>query len=105
MIDLGDDGLAYLSGAGDVEEWLGDPFDPTQRFSFKRSVELDEQDSYPEEACALLNAVALQNFYIPVGLGGKLQGFDEMFLILRLVARRDLTVAIAHGKSFLGAIS
>ncbi|HET8843515.1 MAG TPA: acyl-CoA dehydrogenase, partial [Ktedonobacteraceae bacterium] len=47
----------------------------------------------------------IHHYYIPEESGGKLTSFEEIFLLMRLVARRDLTVAIAHGGTFLGAIA
>jgi alkylation response protein AidB-like acyl-CoA dehydrogenase len=91
--------------AKELEEFLGSPLDPKNIFSFKRSVELDESTQYPEQACELLNAWGLQEYYIPVSEGGKHKSFDELLALMRIVARRDLTVAIAHAKTFLGAVS
>src|SRR5579872_3459649 len=86
-------------------EWeLGDPRDVKQAFSFTRSLELDEQDAYPEAACRLLDDAGIQKYYVPKDDGGELTTFPELAAIFRLVARRDLTVAIAHHKTFLGAV-
>jgi alkylation response protein AidB-like acyl-CoA dehydrogenase len=42
---------------------------------------------------------------VPARLGGKLVDHLGSSLMVRAVARRDLTVAIAHAKTFLGAVS
>ena len=42
---------------------------------------------------------------MPARLGGKLVDHLGSSLMVRAVARRDLTVAIAHAKTFLGAVS
>ncbi len=87
-----------------LEAQLGDPDDVDQVLSFKRAVELDERDEYPEDACALLDRLGIQDYYIPVTEGGRLTSFEELAAIGRTVARRDLTTAIAHHKTFLAAV-
>ena len=90
--------------AGSLENLLGDPLNPEMVFSFKRSVELDEKDDYPEHACDLLNQWGMQDYYIPVECGGKLFSFEELLSLIRVIARRDYTVAVAHVKTYLGAV-
>jgi alkylation response protein AidB-like acyl-CoA dehydrogenase len=53
--------------------------------------------------CAALDSLGLPACYVPAEHGGALHSYEEMFQLLRCVARRDLTVAVAHGKTFLGA--
>ena len=96
--------LAQYGTAEALERYLGDPGNPENVFSFKHSIDLDERDEYPEEICQLLNQWGVYEYYIPVGYGGKLTSFEEMLSIARTIARRDLTVAIAHGCTYLGAV-
>ncbi len=91
--------------AEELEAFLGSPLDPENALSFKRSVELDEAEQYPEQAGELLNEWGLHLYYIPDAEGGRQKSFDELLALLKVVARRDLTLAIAHGKTFLGAVS
>jgi len=86
-----------------LEQALGDPFDPAGLFSFHRAVEVDEREEFPAGACQFLDQEGVPDYYIPARYGGRLQGFDEVWLLLRVIARRDLSVAIAHSKTFLGA--
>ncbi|HEY0098836.1 MAG TPA: acyl-CoA dehydrogenase [Pyrinomonadaceae bacterium] len=88
-----------------LERLFGDPFAPENAFSFKNAVALDEREEYPAQACQLLDALKVSDYYIPSTLGGKLASFEEFINVLRVIARRDLTVAIAHGKTYLGAIA
>jgi alkylation response protein AidB-like acyl-CoA dehydrogenase len=74
------------------------------RMPFSRAVELDEREEFPEEFAALLREVGAHHYLIPRELGGALESFEENILNLRLIARRDLTTAIAFGQTFLGAI-
>ncbi|HEX8845590.1 MAG TPA: hypothetical protein VF791_13140, partial [Pyrinomonadaceae bacterium] len=45
--------------AAALEQYLGDPSDERNPFSFAHAVELDEREQYPEQACALLDAWGL----------------------------------------------
>ena len=92
----------YLSAEA-FERHLGDPMNPEQAFSFKRVIESDELESYPTELCKLLHQCAFDEYYIPSQYGGKLTSFEEMLAISRVIARRDLTVTIAHGSTYLGS--
>ncbi|MET0649586.1 MAG: AMP-binding protein [Pyrinomonadaceae bacterium] len=88
-----------------LELSLGDPFAPGGVFSLADAVALDEREAYPEDACRLLDDLRFFEFYIPPECGGRLESVEELVAVLRTVARRDLTVAVAHGKTFLGAVA
>ena len=83
-----------------LEQFLGDPLE-----SFKRAVELDERDEYPAETCGVLDQWGLNDYYVPIELGGRLESFEEFLSLVRVVARRDMTAAVAHVKTYLGAVS
>ncbi|WP_328916602.1 MULTISPECIES: acyl-CoA dehydrogenase family protein [unclassified Streptomyces] len=86
-------------------EWdLGDPKEPGTLFSHAHSLALDEQEEFPAALCALLDELGLHEFYVPVAHGGRLTDYEQLVQLMRTVARRDLTVAIAHGKTYLGAV-
>jgi alkylation response protein AidB-like acyl-CoA dehydrogenase len=87
------------------EHFLGDPTNAEEVFSFKRAVELDELEEYPSEACDLLDEWGLNDYYVPRECGGRLESYEELLALVRAVARRDLTVAVAHVKTYLGAVS
>ncbi|HKV37016.1 MAG TPA: acyl-CoA dehydrogenase [Pyrinomonadaceae bacterium] len=97
--------LPQYSAAESLEQRLGDPFAPGNAFSFGNAVALDEREEYPEQACEILDALKVSDHYIPSQLGGELKSFEEFIAVLRMIARRDLTVAIAHGKTYLGAVA
>ncbi|HEY0098833.1 MAG TPA: acyl-CoA dehydrogenase [Pyrinomonadaceae bacterium] len=91
--------------AEELEGYLGDPQDGRNGFSFAQAVALDEGEEYPEQACALLDAWGLPDFYVPVQWGGRLRSYEELISLLRVVARRNLSVIVAHAKSFLGTVN
>ncbi|MFB4300954.1 acyl-CoA dehydrogenase family protein [Actinomadura sp. NTSP31] len=73
-------------------------------FSAERSGELDRAEELPADACALLDAFGLPAYYVPAEAGGRLDDHELLFHLLRTVAARDLTAAVAHGKTYLGAM-
>ncbi|QKZ16014.1 acyl-CoA dehydrogenase family protein [Streptomyces chartreusis] len=62
-------------------------------------VGLDDREEFPDGAVRLLDEAGLPAHYVLTPDGD----FSRTVRLLRAVARRDLTVAIAHGKTFLGA--
>lgn len=95
---------AYAAAA-EFDRLLGDPRDAGRLFSHACSLALDEREEFPLEICRELDLLGLPAHYVPVAHGGELRSFEETLQIVRTIARRDLTVAIAHGKTFLGAAS
>jgi alkylation response protein AidB-like acyl-CoA dehydrogenase len=97
--------LAQYERAEELEKYLGDPLDAENVFSFARSVELDERDEYPEQACNQLDQWGFHQYHVPVEYGGRLRSFEELISLVRIIARRDLTVAVAYVKTYLGAVA
>lgn len=89
----------------DFEAYLGDPHSPDVSFSYEHCARLDAAEEFPARIIQLLNEWGLHRHYVPVELGGALQDYVTPSQLIRAVARRDLTVAIAHGKTFLGCAS
>ncbi|MER6169098.1 acyl-CoA dehydrogenase family protein [Streptomyces violaceorubidus] len=63
--------------------------------------DLDEREEFPADAVAALDRAGLPQAYV---IAADFD-FPRLVQLARTVARRDLTVAIAHGKTFLGAAS
>jgi alkylation response protein AidB-like acyl-CoA dehydrogenase len=91
-----------LRTAQRLDRELGDPYDPREEFSYARRVEEDEAERYPGTALRRLLQLQLQHYYVPRGLGGKFRSFQEVGALVRVVARRDLTIAVVHAGSLLG---
>jgi alkylation response protein AidB-like acyl-CoA dehydrogenase len=64
----------------------------------------DEEETYPQSAEDALRGWGAAEYLIPVALGGKLGDVEELFSLLRAVARRDLTVAVSFGANLLAAL-
>lgn len=64
----------------------------------------DEAEAFPEAAHRLLGDAGVAAHYVPRRHGGLLHGLDGPWSVLRVVAGHDLTLAVAHGKTFLGAM-
>ena len=96
---------ASYTAAERLEVFLGDPADPHSPLGYASCADLDDAEEFPTEACAALDDYGLQRHYVPVRHGGLLTSYEEAVQLVRAVARRDLTVAIAHGKTYFGASS
>src|SRR4051812_35991535 len=91
-----------LQNAQRLDRELGDPYDPREEFSYARRVDEDEAERYPSRALRRLLQLQFHQYYVPRGLGGKFQSFQEGGALVRVVARRDLTIAVIHAVSLLG---
>lgn len=91
--------------AAKLDPLLGDPHDRGGLFSFAACAGLDEREDFPTEICRWLDELGLPAYYVPARLGGAANTFEETLQVIRLLARRDLGVAISHAKTFLGAAS
>jgi alkylation response protein AidB-like acyl-CoA dehydrogenase len=87
-----------------LDAWLGDPADPSRPFCYAASARWDRAEEFPAAAVRTLDLWGLADHYVPASYGGSLRRLDELLDLVRVVARRDLTVAIAHVKTFLGAV-
>lgn len=91
--------------AAELDDLFGDPWDERSLISHAESVDLDQRSRFPQRAFDAVNRSGLQADYVPAEFGGTLTDLLTPVLGVRAVARRDLTAAVAHGKTLLGAIS
>lgn len=89
----------------EFEKALGAPYNPANLYSNHSLLALDQESEFPNLVVNKLNDWGLAHYYIPEEYGGKLKGYDQLFHLIRLASRRDLTVAIGHGKTMLGAVA
>ena len=95
---------SVLAPVREFDRFLGDASDAEAVVSTERSIELDERSEFPADSIAAINAWGLQQYYIPAEHGGRLTDALAPLLMIRHLARRDVTVAVAHGKTFLGSV-
>ncbi len=78
---------------------LGDPDDESRPFARRHIAELDRARTVPRPGCAPSSTGSgLPAWYVPAALGGRLARLDQLAQTVRVVAGRDLTVAIAHAQ-------
>ena len=94
-----------LALARELEVRLGDPRDARREFSYARVAELDRAEEFPEAVCRELDALGLPRWFVPAEHGGELRGSEELSQLIRILSRRDFTSALAHAKTYLGAVS
>lgn len=90
--------------AEEFDRFLGDPNDPGNVFSYAHCAELDNKEEFPADICHRFEEWGLPDHYVPVEYGGRLRDYEQVLQLVRAIARRDLTCAIGHGKTYLGGV-
>lgn len=93
-----------LTRGAELEQRLGDPRDPSTVTGFHAALLADEQERFPDAAWDQLAQLDYFRLFVPPELGGRFSQLTELLLLGRLVARRDLTLAVAAGQCLLGAL-
>jgi len=83
-----------------LEKDLGDPLNPDNPLSYKRVIEIDENEEFPHEEILWLYDWKLQHYYIPTDCGGEFTSFEEFVAFVRVLSRRDQTIGIAFTTLF-----
>jgi alkylation response protein AidB-like acyl-CoA dehydrogenase len=94
---------SYTSAVHELDRVLG--HGAGAAFAPAALAELDHREEFPAAACRALDDFGLHRHYVPARHGGLLVDFAELMQLVRAVARRDLTVAVAHAKTLLGTAS
>jgi alkylation response protein AidB-like acyl-CoA dehydrogenase len=89
----------------DFEAYFAHPDAPEGRFTHAQVSHYDRSSAFPQAIIDEMQAWQVSHWYVPAKLGGKLASFDELYMLIRLLARRDLSATIGHAKTFLGAVS
>ncbi|MEB8343392.1 acyl-CoA dehydrogenase family protein [Streptomyces endophyticus] len=82
--------------AESLERWLGDPERETNSTSFVRALELDEREELPAAGIDQLRAFGFHRYFVPERLGGELRSAEELLTLTRVIARRDMNVAVSE---------
>jgi alkylation response protein AidB-like acyl-CoA dehydrogenase len=96
---------SVYAAADRLERHLGDPAQGDAIVSWEACVAHDERDEFPEGMVRALDDARVHHYYVPAEVGGSIRSYEEVLSVLRVVSRRDLTLAIAHAKSYLGAVA
>ena len=87
-----------------LDRAMGDPASDDGPLGFRWAVRLDEREEFPAQAAAELDRLGVCKHYVPIHAGGELRSFEELACMQRAIARRDVTLAVAHGKTGLGTL-
>jgi len=97
--------LLAAASAEALDRSLGHPLEDGRPFSFRQLIALDESEHYPESQLGALRDLGLHRYHIPAQDGGALTSVQELILLVQLLARRDLSVAVAHSTTLLGSMT
>ncbi|MFJ5275277.1 acyl-CoA dehydrogenase [Streptomyces parvulus] len=64
--------------------------------SFRRGLELDEREELPAEGIDRTRAFGFHRYFVPDWLGGELRTTEELLWLTRVIARRDMNVAVSE---------
>lgn len=87
--------LPQYAPAFALERALGDPALAANTLSSRVAMALDEADAFPVAAMALLQRLELPSAYVPRPLGGRFDSCEATMALGRVIARRDMTVAVS----------
>jgi alkylation response protein AidB-like acyl-CoA dehydrogenase len=82
--------------AEDAEIWLGDPELAANTLSFARALELDEREELPADGIRRLRSFGFHRYFVPAQYGGQLRSCEELLMLSRVTARRDMNVAVSE---------
>lgn len=82
--------------AESLERWLGDPERESNSTSFVRALELDEREELPAAGIDQLRAFGFHRYFVPETLGGELRSTEQLLTLTRVIARRDMNVAVSE---------
>ncbi|MFE2532710.1 acyl-CoA dehydrogenase family protein [Streptomyces sp. NPDC059371] len=79
-----------------LEDWLGDPAVERNSLSFAGALELDERDELPSAGIERVRAFGFNRYFVPERLGGDLRATEDILMLTRVIARRDMNVAVSE---------
>lgn len=86
------------------ENYLGNPFNPTSLITAQAILYSDELEQLNEEHLAVIKNWGYFDFFIPHTLDGKFNSLQAIYLLTKVLARRDLTLTIALNLNFLASL-
>lgn len=79
-----------------LEDWLGDPEVGSNSLSYRRALELDEREELPSAGIDQVRAFGFNRYFVPESLGGDLRSAEQILMLTRVIARRDMNVAVSE---------
>ncbi|MEV8538208.1 acyl-CoA dehydrogenase [Streptomyces sp. NPDC051572] len=79
-----------------LEGWLGDPEVESNALSFAGALALDERDELPSAGIDQVRAFGFNRYFVPERLGGDLRAAEDILMLTRVIARRDMNVAVSE---------
>ena len=79
-----------------LEGWLGDPEVESNALSFAGALALDERDELPAAGIDQVRAFGFNRYFVPEWLGGDLRAAEDILMLTRVIARRDMNVAVSE---------
>ena len=79
-----------------LESLLGDPGNAANVISFPHAIADDEAEAFPAAAMARLQHLGVHRAFVPRPWGGEFTNCETLVALARVVARRDLTVAVSY---------
>lgn len=86
------------------EDHLGNPADQKNRINFQESLRFDEQEVLAWPQIQMIQRWGFMEHLIPKSLDGRFISLDRAYFLVKAMSRRDLTIGIALGLPFLGAL-
>jgi alkylation response protein AidB-like acyl-CoA dehydrogenase len=87
-----------------LERALGSPYAGDGPLSFAGVVRADETEQPQTDALQAIHRHRGWSQLVPITEGGRLGSFEQVLAVNRVVSRRDLTVAVSLGSSFLASM-
>ncbi|MEU3533187.1 acyl-CoA dehydrogenase family protein [Streptomyces murinus] len=83
--------------AARVESALGDPADPANPYGYAALLAADRLAERFHGGEELLDSLGMPAEFVPVGLGGRLDSYEDLVAVMRPVFRRDVGLAMGYG--------
>lgn len=97
-------GIGVWREALDLENFLADPQEPSNPLAHAPTVRRDDEGVFPAAGITTLRDWGFPSYLVPAAHGGRLANCEQMLALTRVAARRDLTVTITLGQTWLGAL-
>lgn len=88
----------------EFEDYLGSPLHPNSLITTTQILHADEHEQLNEAHLLLIKNWGYFDFFIPQSLKGKFTSLQAIYLLTKVLARRDLTLTIALNLNFFASL-